>query len=50
MPKIAIYAGSFDPITHGHEDLAPGTDVVKVAAQLVVQFAHTHLGLGFVAM
>jgi pantetheine-phosphate adenylyltransferase len=21
MPKIAIYAGSFDPITHGHEDL-----------------------------
>ena len=21
MPKIAIYAGSFDPITHGHEEL-----------------------------
>lgn len=21
MPRIAIYAGSFDPITHGHEDL-----------------------------
>jgi pantetheine-phosphate adenylyltransferase len=21
MPRIAIYAGSFDPITHGHQDL-----------------------------
>jgi pantetheine-phosphate adenylyltransferase len=21
MPKVAIYAGSFDPITHGHEEL-----------------------------
>lgn len=21
MPRVAIYAGSFDPITHGHEDL-----------------------------
>lgn len=29
MPKIAIYAGSFDPITRGHED------VIKRASQFV---------------
>ena len=31
--------------THCHDDLSPGTDVVKVAAELVVQLTHTHLGL-----
>lgn len=31
--------------TYCHDDLGPGTDVVKVAAELVVQLTHTHLGL-----
>ncbi|MGC1208434.1 MAG: hypothetical protein WA880_10825 [Ornithinimicrobium sp.] len=36
--------------THGHDDLSARTDVVKVAAQLIVQFAHTYLSVRFLAM
>jgi len=36
---IAIYPGSFDPITRGHEDVARRT--LRIADRLVVAVAHT---------
>jgi len=36
--------------THCHDDLGPGTDVVKIAAEPVVQLTHTHLGLRLFVM
>ncbi len=38
MPRIAIYAGSFDPITHGHEDLMRRS--LRFVDQLVVGIAN----------
>ena len=49
-PIVAIYPGSFDPMTKGHEDIARRT--LSVADRLVVAVAHdatpvsyTHLTL-----
>jgi len=39
VPHIAIYPGSFDPITLGHEDLARRT--IRLADQLIMAVAHT---------
>ncbi len=36
--RIALYAGSFDPITHGHEDLI--TRSLTFADRLIVAVAH----------
>ncbi len=36
---VALYPGSFDPITHGHEDLA--RRALTVADRLIVAVAHT---------
>ena len=38
-PNVAIYPGSFDPITKGHEDIARRT--LRVADRLIVAVAHT---------
>lgn len=38
-PSVAIYPGSFDPITLGHEDLVRRT--LRVADRLVIAVAHT---------
>jgi len=38
-PVIAVYPGSFDPITAGHEDIARRT--LRLADQLIVAIAHT---------
>jgi len=38
-PIIAIFPGSFDPMTKGHEDIARRT--LRVADQLVVAVAHS---------
>lgn len=38
-PVIAIYPGSFDPITRGHEDIARRT--LRIADRLVMAVAHT---------
>ena len=38
-PSVAIYPGSFDPITLGHEDVARRT--LRVADRLVIAVAHT---------
>lgn len=38
-PRIALYPGSFDPVTRGHEDLARRT--LKVADEVVVAVAHS---------
>ena len=38
-PVVALYPGSFDPITNGHEDLA--RRALGVADRLVVAVAHT---------
>jgi pantetheine-phosphate adenylyltransferase len=38
-PVVALYPGSFDPITHGHEDLA--RRALSVADRLIVAVAHT---------
>ena len=38
-PIVAIYPGSFDPITLGHEDIARRT--LRVADRLVIAVAHT---------
>jgi len=38
-PVIAIYPGSFDPITLGHEDIARRT--LKIADRLIIAVAHT---------
>ncbi|MBL0939806.1 MAG: pantetheine-phosphate adenylyltransferase [Gemmatimonadaceae bacterium] len=37
-PLVALYAGSFDPITHGHEDIIKRT--LKFADRLIVAVAH----------
>jgi pantetheine-phosphate adenylyltransferase len=37
--SVAIYPGSFDPVTLGHEDLARRT--LRVADRLVIAVAHT---------
>ncbi|MBM4184691.1 MAG: pantetheine-phosphate adenylyltransferase [Gemmatimonadetes bacterium] len=37
-PVVALYPGSFDPITHGHEDLA--RRALGVADRLIVAVAH----------
>jgi len=39
VPHIAIYPGSFDPITLGHEDLARRT--LRLADKLIMAVAHT---------
>lgn len=36
--------------THCHNDLSPGADVVKIAAEPVVQLTHAHLGLRLLVM
>ena len=38
-PVVAIYPGSFDPITKGHEDIARRT--LRIADRLIVAVAHT---------
>ena len=38
-PTVAIYPGSFDPLTRGHEDIA--RRALAVADQLIVAVAHT---------
>jgi pantetheine-phosphate adenylyltransferase len=38
-PSIAIYPGSFDPVTLGHEDIAYRT--LRVADRLVIAVAHS---------
>lgn len=38
-PVIAIYPGSFDPITLGHEDIARRT--LRIVDRLIVAVAHT---------
>ncbi len=37
-PRIALYPGSFDPVTRGHEDLARRT--LKVVDEVIVAVAH----------
>jgi len=39
-PRIAIYPGSFDPLTLGHEDIARRS--LRLADQVVVAVAHTN--------
>lgn len=38
-PIVALYPGSFDPITHGHEDIARRT--LRLVDRLVIGVAHT---------
>jgi len=38
-PTVALYPGSFDPITYGHEDIA--RRALSVADRLIVAVAHT---------
>ncbi len=38
-PIVALYPGSFDPITHGHEDIA--RRALSVVDRLIVAVAHT---------
>lgn len=38
-PVVALYPGSFDPITHGHEDIA--RRALRVADRLIVAVAHS---------
>lgn len=38
-PTVALYPGSFDPITRGHEDIA--RRALRVADKLIVAVAHT---------
>jgi pantetheine-phosphate adenylyltransferase len=38
-PRIALYPGSFDPVTLGHEDIARRT--LKVADRVIVAVAHS---------
>ena len=38
-PLIAVYPGSFDPITRGHEDIARRG--LRIADQVIVAVAHT---------
>jgi pantetheine-phosphate adenylyltransferase len=38
-PIVALYPGSFDPVTHGHEDIVRRG--LRVADEIVVAVAHT---------
>lgn len=38
-PRVAVYPGSFDPITRGHEDIARRT--LRLTDHLIVAVAHT---------
>ena len=38
-PVVALYPGSFDPVTRGHEDIARRT--LRIADRLVIAVAHT---------
>jgi len=38
-PVVAIYPGSFDPITRGHEDIARRT--LRVADEVIIAVAHS---------
>lgn len=38
-PRVALYPGSFDPLTRGHEDIARRG--LRVADRLVIAVAHT---------
>ena len=38
-PLVAVYPGSFDPITRGHEDIARRS--LRIADEVVVAVAHT---------
>ncbi|HKK92707.1 MAG TPA: pantetheine-phosphate adenylyltransferase [Longimicrobiales bacterium] len=38
-PLIAVYPGSFDPVTKGHEDIARRS--LRIADELVIAVAHT---------
>ncbi len=38
-PQIAVYPGSFDPITRGHEDIA--RRCLRISDEVVVAVAHT---------
>lgn len=38
-PLVAIYPGSFDPITMGHEDIAKRS--LRIADRLIIAVAHT---------
>jgi pantetheine-phosphate adenylyltransferase len=38
-PTVALYPGSFDPITYGHEDIA--RRALSVADELIIAVAHT---------
>lgn len=38
-PLIAVYPGSFDPVTRGHEDIARRS--LRIADELVIAVAHT---------
>ncbi|HSM59898.1 MAG TPA: pantetheine-phosphate adenylyltransferase [Longimicrobiales bacterium] len=38
-PVVAIYPGSFDPLTRGHEDIARRT--LRIADRLIIAVAHT---------
>jgi pantetheine-phosphate adenylyltransferase len=38
-PSVAVYPGSFDPITRGHEDIAKRT--LRIADRLIIAVAHT---------
>ena len=39
QPVVAIYPGSFDPITKGHEDVARRS--LRIADRVVVAVAHS---------
>ena len=39
-PIVAIYPGSFDPLTRGHEDITRRT--LRVADRVIVAVAHTN--------
>jgi cytidyltransferase-like protein len=41
-PRIALYPGSFDPVTLGHEDIARRT--LRVADRVIVAVAHSSQG------
>ncbi|HFQ15475.1 MAG TPA: pantetheine-phosphate adenylyltransferase [Rhodobacteraceae bacterium] len=45
MPRIALYPGSFDPLTHGHLDII--TRAAKLADRLIVAIGVHHGKKGF---
>ena len=38
MPKIAIYPGTFDPITHGHSDLVRRAATTKDRVDILREY------------